>query len=343
MKSRGIAISLVYPIMKAIAHKGYEIDQFFSYASFESSQLQDVEARINEEELERLMIAAANYTKDDHFGLHQGQITELVDLGILGYVMLHSKTIVDALTAYQRYNVILCNAFNLEWEVEENDVLIRLSIQHLGQMSRHCIEDLASSLYHLIGKLSNQRISLHEIQFAHDAPTDTQPYVSVFGRVPRFGEKDNLLRMSKDVLKHPVMYSDSRLLGVFETLAQETRDELTHVSAFSDQVVQWMKKCMPSHFPTLQQTAENFGVSMRTLQNKLKAENASYNELSIRTRKEMAMIYLKKREYSIGEIAYLLHFSEPSAFQSAFKKWTGVTPGQYRADAHHDQTLRTSS
>lgn len=36
-------------------------------------------------------------------------MVEPADLGVLGYVMLHSKTIADALTAYQRYNVILCN------------------------------------------------------------------------------------------------------------------------------------------------------------------------------------------------------------------------------------------
>jgi len=333
LKNQGIAISMVYPIMKTVVHKGFGIEEFCSYASFDLSLLQDVEARIAEEELEQLMHAAANYTEDDHFGLHQGQIMEFADMGILGYVMLHSKTIVDALNAYHRYNVILCNAFNLEWEVEGDDVLIRLVHQHPGRMSRHCVEDMASSLYHLIGKLSNQRISLREILFTHDAPTDIQPYMSVLGKVPRFGEKENVLRMSKDVLNDSVMYSDPRLLKTFESIAQETKDELTQGSVFSDQVVQWMKTCVPSYFPTLQQTAESFGMSTRTLQNKLKVENTSYQDLSIRVRKELAMGYLRKREYSVGEIAYLLYFSEPSAFQSAFKKWTGLTPGQYRTKA----------
>jgi AraC-like DNA-binding protein len=137
--------------------------------------------------------------------------------------------------------------------------------------------------------------------------------------------------MGKEVLDYSVMYSDAKLLGVFEAIAQETKDELTQGSVFSEQIVQWMKKNMPSFFPTLQQTASFFGISIRTLQNKLKAENTTFNDLSTRVRKEMAMGYLKKWEYSVGDIAYVLHFSEPSAFQSAFKKWTGVTPGQYRA------------
>ncbi|MNT77800.1 HTH-type transcriptional regulator VirS [compost metagenome] len=79
-------------------------------------------------------------------------------------------------------------------------------------------------------------------------------------------------------------------------------------------------------------------MSSRTLQHKLKEEQSTYNDLSIRVRKELAMVYLRKWEYSVGEIAYVLHFSEPSAFQSAFKKWTGYTPGQYRTNLQQGRT-----
>lgn len=331
MKSDGVAISMVYPIMKSIVQKGYDTDQFCSYASFDASIMKDLEARITGEELERLMIAAAEYTQDDYFGLHQGQMTEFVDLGVLGYVMMHSLTIAEALSAYQRYNVILCSGFNLDWEVQGDELLIRLFLQFPGRMSRHCVEDMASSLFRLIGRLSNRRIPLSEIQFEHAAPADLTPYLTAFGKAPRFEGDATVLRMGKEVLDYSVMYSDAKLLGVFEAIAQETKDELTQGSVFSEQIVQWMKKNMPSFFPTLQQTASFFGISIRTLQNKLKAENTTFNDLSTRVRKEMAMGYLKKWEYSVGDIAYVLHFSEPSAFQSAFKKWTGVTPGQYRA------------
>ncbi|WP_139995127.1 AraC family transcriptional regulator [Paenibacillus paridis] len=332
MKSDGVAISMVHPIMKSIVHKGCDPEDYCSYASFDANLLRDVEARISSEELERLMIAAAEYTQDDHFGLHQGQMTDFVDLGILGYVMMHSSTIADSLAAYQRYNVILCSGFNLDWEVRDSEVCIRMFLQHEGRMSRHCVEDMASSLYRLISKLCNRPVPLFEVEFAHEATADLDPYSAVFGRLPAFGRKVSTLRMSKEVLIYPVIYSDARLLSLFQTIAQETSDEMTQAGVFSEQVAQWMKKSMPSFFPSLQQTAESFGTSTRTLQHKLKEEKTTYNDLSIRIRKEMAMGYLRKWEYSVGEIAYVLHFSEPSAFQSAFKKWTGFTPGQYRAE-----------
>ncbi|MDR6548832.1 AraC family transcriptional regulator [Paenibacillus qinlingensis] len=334
MKSQGVAISMVYPIMKTLVHKGYNTEQFCQFAAFDASLLRDVEARISGEELERITIAAAQFTQDEHFGLHQGQMMEFSDMGILGYVMMHSASVLEALTAYQRYNVLLCSGFNLDWNMHDDHVEIAMFLQHPeeGTMSRHCIEDMASSLYRLISRLSNQRIPLLHVSFSHDAPSDVTPYESILGRIPQFGASENKLRFPKDVLSYPVLYSDAKLLTVFENIAQETRQKLTETSRFTDQVVQWMHACQPSYFPTVQQTADYFQMSSRTLQHKLKEERTTYNEISTQLRKELAMGYLRKWEYSVGEIAYVLHFSEPSAFQNAFKKWTGVTPGQYRAN-----------
>lgn len=72
-------------------------------------------------------------------------------------------------------------------------------------------------------------------------------------------------------------------------------------------------------------------MSIRSLQAKLNEEGTSYNELVTGVRKEMAAAYLRQMDYSISEIGYLLHYSEPSAFHNAFKNWMGITPGQYRA------------
>jgi len=340
MMDPGVSISMVYPIMKTIVHKGYSTDEFIRYADFDAGLLQDPEARISGEMLVHLTHAAAAYTQDDHFGLHQGQLTEVADLGVLGYVMMHAATIADALEAYRRYNVILCSGFNLEWQERGDELLIRLYAQSPSSpMSRHCVEDMASSVYGLIGRLSNRRVPLRDIRFKHAAPADESAYVPVFGRVPRFDCDDNRFAMSKDVLQYPILYSDARMRGVFEAIADEIRDKLTKGRTLANEVAQWMMKRMPAAFPTLQETAAAFLMSARSLQAKLQEERTSYKELAIHVRKELAIRYLRQQQYSVGDIAYLLHYSEPSVFQSAFKKWTGMTPGQYRHQADQGGAL----
>lgn len=332
MSNDGVAVTMVIPIMKSLVHKGYDPEQFFKYASFDAGMLKEPDARIPGAELERLMLAAVDYTQDEYFGLRQGLVMDFADMGVLGFVMMHSRTIQDSLTAYQRYNAILCSGFNIDWEISGDDVVIRLFPQKDGTMSRHCTEDMTASFYRMLGLLSSREVPLKEVQFTHEGPRDRAPYLSHFGITPQFSRTENSLRAGKKLLEYPIVYSDARLLAVFEAIAQETIDRLRLEGDFSENVLQWMKQSLPSFFPTLQDTARHFGMSTRSLQNKLKEEHTSYNELSIRVRKELAVSFLMKWNYSIGDIAYILHFSEPSAFQNAFKKWTGVTPGQYRAN-----------
>ncbi|PAD79294.1 AraC family transcriptional regulator [Paenibacillus campinasensis] len=329
MASRDVAISMVYPIMKSMVRRGFDAERFCEYASFDSGLLQDVEARIPDAELERLMKAAADYTKDEHFGLHQGRLLELADLGVLGYVMMHSTTIADALAAYQRFYVILSSSFELEWELRDRECVLHLCLNEAGVSSRQCVEDMASSVYELMRRLSNRPIPLIGVEFMHDATENTKPYVDMFGLMPKFGA-GNVLRIHAEVLDYPVLYSDPRILQVFEQLAQETRSELTADGVLTEQVIRWLKKSLLTGLPTLQETARALGMSVRSLQIKLKEEGTTFNELSVRVRQELAVSYLKREEFSIGEIAYALHFSEPSAFQNAFKRWTGMTPRQYR-------------
>ncbi len=336
MDNLGVSISMIYPILKAVVHKGYATEQFYEYASFDARLLQDSDARISHAELERLTYAAAAYTEDEYFGLNQGKLTDVADMGILGFVMMHAGKVADAMEAYQRYNVIACSGFNLECDEQGNELLIRFVAQNPSmRVSRHCMEDMVSSVYHMIQRLSNKRVPLIELQFQHGASPANRPeaYRAIFGLTPRFDGGATWMRLDKEVLEYPILYSDARLHAMFEKIAEEVKTKLIQGQAFASQVFGWMLDRLPVAFPTLQETASAFLMSTRSLQARLREENTSYNELATRVRKETAISYLEQQQYSIGDIAYLLHYSEPSVFQSAFKKWTGVTPGQFRHQA----------
>ena len=167
----------------------------------------------------------------------------------------------------------------------------------------------------------------------HSQPAAIDEYRSVLGVVPLFDQESNTMTFSKEILDYPILSADTRLLGVFESIAEEVRTKLTKGSVLSAELGKWIIACMPSYFPNVQQAAKEMRMSLRTLQARLKQENNSYNRLANEIRKELAVSYLVKPEYTIGEIAYLLHFAEPSSFQAAFKKWTGKTPGEYRSKA----------
>lgn len=329
----GVSISFVYPIVKTIVTKGYNKDDFFRRANFDESLFYDSENRLSGDEYLQLLELAADITADTSFGLHQGEHLEVADLGVIGYVMSHSKTLGQALTAYQKYNALICSGLNIDWEAKGNEIIIEISYSSPRRSpSRHCIEEMTSSLYHLMIRLSCRAITLKEIQFQHGLVTAIGVYSEVLGITPQFGKTSNLITLSKDILDYPILFADAKLLATFETIAEDAKQRLFQGRIFSDQLYNWIVARMPNYFPSLKDTAKAFKMSVRSLQARLKQEDTTFQHVLNRVRRELAMGYLAKPEYKIGEVAYLLHFSEPSAFQSAFKKWTGVTPRHYRMD-----------
>jgi AraC-like DNA-binding protein len=83
--------------------------------------------------------------------------------------------------------------------------------------------------------------------------------------------------------------------------------------------------------PGKQEIADELNMSPRTLQRRLEEAGTSVKEIIDETRQQLSMNFLDQPHYSIKEVAYALGFSDPSNFARAFKRWTGETPRQYRA------------
>jgi AraC-like DNA-binding protein len=86
---------------------------------------------------------------------------------------------------------------------------------------------------------------------------------------------------------------------------------------------------------SLEVLAARLGMSARTLQRKLRALGTSHQELLDEMRKALAVRYLAEPDVAVCEVAYLLGFSESSAFHRAFKRWTGTTPSEFRKRINH--------
>jgi len=111
---------------------------------------------------------------------------------------------------------------------------------------------------------------------------------------------------------------------VVDYLARFDRDSL------SMQVRSLLIELLPDGQPTQNGIASSLNLSVRNLQRKLHSEGVSFKCLLDETRKELATQYIRDSNRRIGEITYLLGFSEPSNFTRAFRRWTGLSPNEYR-------------
>ena len=96
-------------------------------------------------------------------------------------------------------------------------------------------------------------------------------------------------------------------------------------------------KTIPDHVPEVEEVADYLNLSVRSTQRKLQEYGTSFSQVLDAIRKELAITYLQQTQNSVLYVSERLGFSEQSAFQRAFKRWTGQTPRQFRLSSEADQ------
>ena len=91
-----------------------------------------------------------------------------------------------------------------------------------------------------------------------------------------------------------------------------------------------IKDALPSGIPSIVQVAEHMGMSNRTLTRRLAENGVTFRDLIKATQEEESKKLLAKEGLSIADIAFQTGFSEQSAFNRAFKRWTGLSPMEYK-------------
>jgi AraC-like DNA-binding protein len=82
--------------------------------------------------------------------------------------------------------------------------------------------------------------------------------------------------------------------------------------------------------PSVETVARQLGTTPRTLQRRLREEETSFQQVLDEVRREVALTHMRSRRATIDEVAFLLGFEKPNSFHRAFKRWTGVSPGEFR-------------
>ncbi len=277
---------------------------------------------------------AANYVDDPYLGLHMGEFAEAGSWSILGYMMMNCKTLGEAFEKSARYSRIIGNLIEGNAHLKFNKIKVTLATPpHAPKMSRHCYESTISSSVCMMRTLTGVDINPLEVTFIYPEPVSRSEYERIFRCPVLFDQKENSLTLDLGVIYTPILYANPELLQHFENYAQDFLAGIERQNEHTRAVTKIILSKLDDEALSIKKVAKEMSVSVRTLQNRLKDEGVVFSELLMDTREKLAKKYLGEN-YSVEQITYLLGFSEPSVFRKAFKKWSGVTPGQYRESSY---------
>lgn len=329
-----IPVSAVGKIINAAEAAGVLPEELCRSVKLDLSALEDADNQILFGQLVALNENAARLTGDEDFGLHVGEKTDVKMYGVLGYVTLNSQTFGEALNRLIRYQQIRTNAVKFSLETIGADAHLAYVYQTTDitpQNRRQESEEMMSTIMKVGRDLTGVDWKPREVHFEHAPPENVSEHERIFRAPVGFNKPLTKLIFDSSVLSLPIAEADLTLGSLLERQAMDLLAKSPrHEGAFAGQIQQLIKENLRGGELRMEAVCRKSGTSSRTLQRKLKEEGTSYQKLLEETQREMSEVYLEKPEIAICEIAYLLGFSQPSAFHRAFRRWTGLTPKAFR-------------
>jgi AraC-like DNA-binding protein len=274
---------------------------------------------------------AASETRDECFGLEFAMQLPLPDLDVLGYVMLHSPTLEAGLVNASRYYAVQQTLGQLSLSKGPHAQVTYALPVPAGVPTRQLVDVVLAALVKYGREATGQRsCSPLQVQFGHAAPADPSRFEQFFRAPVSFGQPVNALLFSLDDLQLSIESPDPRLLPILQRHADDLLARIPATGTFADTVRRLIIDMLKAGNVAIEDAATRLDTTPRGLQRRLRECGSSYQLLLAETRLALAQRYLTAQTLSLTEIAYLLGYSDLSAFSRAFRRWKGQSPLAFR-------------
>jgi AraC-like DNA-binding protein len=333
--SYSVAGANLVALLAFVKARGVDLTPTLPALGLSLAGLSSSDARVPVEAAEGLWVEAANRLDDPDFGLHFAERLDLDGFHVVGHLAATSRTVGEALERVVTYSRLLHDAGRTELEHHGDEVQLFPGCRGLPSAPpRHIAEFNTASAVALVRFVSARPDwKPRAVRFFHPAPDDVSQHRAFFGVKPTFQAPETLVVLTRDDASMPVRVSaPSRLGQHLEAYAQRLLADLPRRDdALRDQVLRALVSELPNGGLTIEQVAARFAMTPRTLQRRLAESSDSFSGLVDEARLGLAERYLADDTLSLGEVSYLLGFQDPSTFHKAFRRWRGLTPGEWRA------------
>jgi len=322
---------LVVP--ELLTELGLDPGQLIAVAGLDPALFADPENTIAFADGGRFLALCASRTGCPHLGLLIGERQSLATLGALGRLARLAPDLGTALRNTILYlHVHDRGAVPSLW-VSGDRAMVGYTIYQPDVPGTEQIYDAAVAIiYRILQSLAGRGWEASEVCLCHPRPADIEPYRRIYRTGLRFGAEHHAVAFAAAWLDHPLEGADPRLY-------QQTMREIVALSSLdSGDLVGQIRRVVRRLLlggagqaeTSLKEVAKLFSIHPRTLNRRLRDHGTSFKALIDAMRYDMARQLLRDTHLPAAEIAAALDYSEPAAFNRAFRRWSGMAPQAWR-------------
>lgn len=320
-------------LVKTLSAEGLDTALLCRQAGLENHLLHNEESFFQHRVIYRLLELAAVAADNPDIGLNTYTHSTLGNFHLVGYTMMSSANLKQALEHLVHFSPLLSNGLIITLSKEKDDCI---SLSWMFSTEADCVQPrqfsdatTAALLGFCNWLTGNTPLRPRMIEFDYPEPMDTSTHRNLFECLLRFGSKRNRIFFSVKDLLVPLSTANKALAVVHEHFAEKRMNRLFGYS-LTNRVQTLLVQHLNQGCADLESIAAMLCVGKRTLQRNLMKEGEQFKSLLCKTRMNLADHYLRHTQYSLEEVACLLGFYDQSALHKACLRWFDMTPGRYR-------------
>jgi AraC-like DNA-binding protein len=312
---------------------GIDRDALLRELGLDAKLLENPDDRLPLHTFAAIARAVIDRSPEPGFGLRAGAARSARDGGLVGYTMLHSATLRDALTRLERYGRIMADHNRIAIDEAGSAVTITFEGHPVLEAIHELTELDVAWFVAAIRAMTTREFTPREVRFPYESPEHAAELRAYFRSSLQFVAPHVAIVLKPSDFDLPVAASDPTLAGYLDQLAENAVKALGEDDSTTGRLRKVLWSRLSEGAPTLSTAAAAMAVSPRTLQRRLRDEGVTFAEALSKLRHDLAVHFLKDRTLAMYEVGFLLGYAEPTAFHRAFRRWRGMSPRKFRETA----------
>jgi AraC-like DNA-binding protein len=313
--------------------RGLRLDPASLYSAERVASIESIRAHVAPpfDEWIAMVERAIDATGDPDLALKVGDNLKPQHLGVLGFIVMSCDTVEEAEMQVQRYGRLAGERDLYKLAHKSDKVELHLTWRY-GRTAPPIMEQLTLAARMRASRWITQRSDLRwDACFQMKRPADTRAFARVFGGKVHFGQSCTKLVAPLADIQMPLPMANRETREYVARQAEALLKELGDQPELVRQLSTVLGNGLSMGHISLKHAAVSLQCSTRTLRRRLADEGCSFQQVLDQVRRSTAERYLREPDASLADVAFMLGYSEQSTFQQAFKRWSGITPGKFRA------------
>ena len=316
-------------LWKLIEANGHDPKALFSDAGIDPGLLNIPGARVPYASVSKIWAKATEIIDDPCFGLRVHKYWHPSYFHALGYAWLASHTLREAINRFVRYLRVVSEKVFLELEEDSDGFTFIFDFDLLGMRIPAQIDMGMAMKIHMCRLNYGEGLKPLSVNFIHAEPPCAEEYMAIFKAPVHFSSNRDSLTLSLADVDKELVGANPQLARLHDQVMIDYLGKLDGDNIV-DRVTAVIIDMLPSGGVADEKVAKQLNMSVRSLQRRLKVVGTTFRTLLDGVRKKLATTYVRDQDIELVEVAFLLGYSDQSAFSRAFKRWTSYSPSELR-------------